>query len=106
MLPKVEIKRKSKIQNYKISNFMPVILEKYKNIKPRKSFEISEIYKEVVGEEISLISSVLNFENGVMMIKVKTVVWKNELKFREEEIKKMINSKISSSLRINKIIFK
>jgi hypothetical protein len=106
MLPKVEIKRKEKTEIYKISNFIPAVMNKYLKIKSQKTVEISEIYKNAVGEEISLASSILKYEDNVLTIKVKTAVWKNELKFREEEIKNLINSQKNRNLQINKIIFK
>lgn len=112
MLPKIEIKRKEKFENLKISNFMPAVTEKYLRMNPKENKEnidILDIYKKAVGEEIFSISRVLTCENGVLTIKVKTAVWKNELKFREEEIKNSINSQNlqkNRHLQIKKIIFK
>lgn len=106
MLPKVEIKRKEKIENYKISNFIPLAMEKYLKRKPKEDFEITKIYKKAVGKEISTVSSIVKYENKILTIKVKNSVWKTELKFREEEIKNLINSQKNNNLEIHKIIFK
>jgi len=110
MLPQVKIKRKEKVDNYNISNLisraMPSGIKKYLKIKRNESSEISDIYNKAVGEVISSVSSVLKCEKGVLTLRVKNVVWKNELKLKEEEIKKLINSQKVRNLQINKIIFK
>jgi len=110
VLPKVEIKRKESSDNLKVSNFMPEIMSRYLKMKPKEKigngdYPLSQIYEKALGGEISSISSILKYENGTLTIKVKTAVWKNELKFREEEIKNALNSQKFSNLRVNKIIF-
>lgn len=108
MLPKVEIRKKEKFENIKISNFMPEIIEKFSVMKPKKvdNPHFFQTYETAVGEEISAVSSVLKFENNTLTIKVKGAVWKNELKFREEEIRKMLNSQKNRNFEVKKIIFK
>lgn len=107
MLPQVKIKRKEKIENRKISNLTQSnLITKYLIVKRKENPEISEIYHKAVGDVISSVSSVVKYEKGVLTLKIKNAVWKNELKFKEEEMKKLINSQKNRNLQINKIIFK
>lgn len=106
MLPKVEIKRRQTSEKYRISNFIPISLEKLSKLKPKISGKIIEIYKESVGKEIAEVTNVVKFQNGELTIKTKSAVWKNELTFREEEIKKTINSSENKYFVVKKIIFK
>jgi hypothetical protein len=106
MLPKVIIKRMQPIETYKISNFISAEIKKYLKTKSKVDFRITECYKEAVGEEIYSVSSILKCENGELVVKIKNAVWKTELKFREEEIKKIINLSKNDNLTVNKIIFK
>jgi len=106
MLPKIEIKRRQTSEKYHISNFVSMGLEKLSNLKPKTSEKIIAIYKESVGKEISEVTSVVKFQGGELTIKTKGAVWKNELTFREEEIKKLINSNKNKHFVVDKIIFR
>jgi uncharacterized phage infection (PIP) family protein YhgE len=106
MLPKVEIKRRQASEKYLVSTLIPVSLEKLSKLKPKINEKIIEIYKESVGKEISEVTSVVKFQNGELTIKAKSAVWKNELTFRGEEIKNLINSNKNKHFVVDKIIFR
>lgn len=106
MLPKVNIKKKQSIEKYKISNFIPEAMEKLLKTKSKISNEITKSYEDTVGEEIVSLTSIVKFQNGELTIKVRDAVLRNELSFREEEIKNSINCNKNKHLIVNKIIFK
>jgi hypothetical protein len=106
MLPKVEIKKRSSIEKYKISNFIHMSMQNL-TIKPLKvEDKIKIIYETAVGKEIAQVSSIIKYQNKELTVKVKNAAWKNDLSFREEEIKNSINSNKNKYLVVNKIIFK
>ena len=106
MLPKVEIKKKYNIKEHKISNYVFSAIEGLKTKKPYISENIEEFYKTAVGKEVAEISSIIKYQNGELTVKIKNVILKTEMKFREEEIKNSINCNKNEYLLVNKIIFK
>ena len=58
---------------------------------------ISIGWKESVGASIYENTTIKNFKNGILIIKTKTPVWRNELLFQKNEIIKKLNSKLEKN---------
>jgi hypothetical protein len=106
MLPKIEIKKKISAEEYKISNHVFSAIKKLKVKNSDENEVIKKIYEEAVGKEIAEVTSVIKYKNKQLTIKVRDVVLRAELTFREEEIKNLINFKKNEYLLVDKIIFK
>ena len=58
---------------------------------------ISNLWQECVGSTIGENTTIKNFKNGVLTIKTKTSVWRNELLFQKTDIIKKINLKLDKN---------
>jgi predicted nucleic acid-binding Zn ribbon protein len=58
---------------------------------------ISNLWKECVGPTIGENTTIRNFKNGILTIKTKTSVWRNELLFQKTDIIKKINLKLDKN---------
>jgi len=105
-LQKIEIKRKENLENKRIDKFIPALLKKYEKGASERTVDISEIYADAVGAEISAKTSVVKFRDGKLTVKISDPILKVEFKFMEEEIKKSINSRKNTKVLVEKIIFK
>ncbi|MCK4980985.1 MAG: DUF721 domain-containing protein, partial [Candidatus Delongbacteria bacterium] len=56
--------------------------------------ELLSLWPKVVGAKLAKISRVVKFENDILMVKVDSSIWRNELYHIEEEIKKKYNAKL------------
>ena len=54
-------------------------------------------WKESVGSSINENTTIKSFKKGVLIIKTKTPVWRNELLFQKDEIKQKVNTKIDKN---------
>ena len=54
---------------------------------------IFEIWKEVVGKNISKATEVYKFKNNILFIKTKSPAWRSELSFQKEDFKDKIIQK-------------
>ena len=54
-------------------------------------------WKECVGDSINENTTIKGFKNGVLVIKAKTPVWRNELLFQKEKIKQKLNTKLDKN---------
>ena len=106
MLPKIEIKRKRSVEEYKISNHVFEVIEKLRLKNPNVDEKIKKIYTDAVGNEVAAITSFIKYKDNTLTVKIKDPVWKTDLSFREEEIKKLINLSKNNYLLVEKIIFK
>ncbi|MBN1755840.1 DUF721 domain-containing protein [bacterium] len=61
-------------------------------------------WERAVGEKIALQSKALRVENGVMLVKVSSPVWRMELHYLKPMILKKLNSALNNNL-INDIKF-
>ena len=70
------------------------------NEKLKPAFEkgkISSCWKESVGVLINENTSIKSFKNGILIIKTKTPVWRNELLFQKMDIIQKLNSKLEKN---------
>jgi predicted nucleic acid-binding Zn ribbon protein len=58
---------------------------------------ISNLWQECVGATIGENTTIKNFKNGILTIKAKTPVWRNELLFQKTDIIKKINLKLDKN---------
>jgi predicted nucleic acid-binding Zn ribbon protein len=58
---------------------------------------ISNLWQECVGATIGENTTIKNFKNGVLTVKTKTPVWRNELLFQKTDIIKKINLKLDKN---------
>ena len=54
------------------------------------------MWADVVGKNISKISKVTSVDKGVLLVKVESATWKQELHMQKNEIINKINKKIGS----------
>jgi len=58
---------------------------------------MSNLWQECVGSTIGENTTIKNFKNGILTIKTKTSVWRNELLFQKTDIIKKINLKLDKN---------
>lgn len=69
-----------------------------------KQYEVLNKWPQIVGEKIASVSSVEKIRDGILFVRVKNNVWRNELLFLKNKIKKNIEEEIGSGI-IKDIIF-
>ncbi len=103
MLPEYNIKKREKID--KIGDVVDNIL----NIKSIKSGsdanikDIISIWRDVVGEKVSLVARPVSIDNEILRVAVKSAVWRQELMYMNKKIIDEINRKLSKEY-VKKII--
>ena len=76
------------------------LIEILKDEKLKPAFEkgrFSIYWKESVGATINENTTIKSFKNGILIIKTKTPVWRNELLFQKKDIIQKLNSKIEKN---------
>lgn len=56
------------------------------------------LWDEVVGEAVAAHTSVIGIRGGVLVVKVGSAAWRNELFFMKPKILEKLNSKIGSDV--------
>jgi len=69
-----------------------------------KKLRIKELWDEIMGENISVYTEKIRLEKFILYIKIKSPSLKEELRFGENKILKLLNEKLKSE-EIKKIIF-
>ncbi len=69
-----------------------------------KRCEAIQIWPDVVGEKIALVTEPLRVKDGIIFVKVKSDVWRNELVYYKSDLIKRINEKLNQET-IKEIIF-
>jgi len=76
------------------------IVEILSDEKLKPAFEKGKIlacWKESVGALINENTTIKSFKNGILVIKTKTPVWRNELLFQKTDILQKLNSKLEKN---------
>ena len=60
---------------------------------------LSSCWEEIVGASINENTTIKSFKNGILIIKTKTPVWRNELLFQKNDIMQKLNSKLEKNKR-------
>ena len=77
----------------KINNILGVFLNKYKN-KDFVFFEtMQKKWKTKIPQKIRNKAKIIDYTDGILVLKAKSPSWKNELLFFVEEIKKNFQQK-------------
>ena len=84
------------------------ILQQYfisSNIQPiLKRYEALRIWPDVVGEKIAMETEPLRVKDGIIFVKVKSDVWRNELVYYKSDLIKRLNDKLNRET-VKEIIF-
>ena len=76
------------------------LVEILSNEKLKPAFDkgnLSVCWKESVGALINENTTIKSFKNGILIIKTKTPVWRNELLFQKKDIIQNLNSKLEKN---------
>jgi predicted nucleic acid-binding Zn ribbon protein len=66
--------------------------------KKMKQFSIITSWAEIVGEQIAKVTEAERMNNGILFVKTKSAVWRNELSMRRMEILQKVNTAAGSKL--------
>jgi len=56
-----------------------------------------DLWNDVVGEQISKVTTAEKVDNGVLIVKVSAAPWRTELVFRKREILDKLHARMNSS---------
>ena len=73
------------------------ILNKEKLRPAYEKGNIAICWKEVVGAAIRENTTIKSYKNGILIIKTKTPVWRNELLFQKKDIVQKLNSNLEKN---------
>jgi len=57
-----------------------------------------DVWREVVGDNVSKNAEPIVVEHGVMTVKTETPVWRQELQFQKKQIIKNLNKKLNKKV--------
>lgn len=57
-----------------------------------RRFDVLTAWERIVGEKIAAVTQAQRFDNGVLIVGVRTAPWRNELTMRRHEIMDRINN--------------
>ena len=80
-----------------IKDTLQEILSEEKLISALEMGSLSTCWKESVGILINKNTTIKSFKNGILIIKTKTPVWRNELLCQKIDIIQMLNSKLEKN---------
>tara|TARA_B110000438_G_scaffold303451_1_gene364993 strand:- start:13111 stop:13407 length:297 start_codon:yes stop_codon:yes gene_type:complete len=93
---KFEAQKLSEVLN-EISNQKPIA-------KGLKDLKINELWKQMMGKNITAYTDRVKLEKSVLYVKIKSPTLKEELRFGETKIIKLLNQKMKSE-DIKQIVF-
>ena len=93
---KFEAQKLSEVLN-EISNQKPIA-------KGLKELKINELWKQMMGKNITAYTDRVKLEKAVLYVKIKSSTLKEELRFGETKIMKLLNQKMKSE-DIKQIVF-
>ncbi|KAA3656820.1 MAG: DUF721 domain-containing protein [Calditrichaeota bacterium] len=67
--------------------------------------KILTLYPRAVGKKIAGISKAVSFSNGILVVRVSSAAWRNELNLMTLQIREILNKELGEQ-KINKIIFR
>ncbi len=67
--------------------------------------KVLTVYPLTVGEKIARISQAKSFYQGVLIVKVSSAAWRNELNMMSLQIRDSLNRDLRETL-VNKIVFR
>ena len=63
-----------------------------------------QVFSEAVGEEVAKQAQAVGIDNGKLIVKVPSAVWRQELQFRQREIVEALNAALGSKM-VREIFF-
>lgn len=69
------------------------------------TIKIPEVWEEIVGETISKVTKVLNYDDKIVYVLVDSSIWMVELRLRKNELIDSINKKLEGNF-VKDIVFK
>ncbi len=88
-----------------IGNAIDSVIKELGLGKKLRHYEVLEIWPEIVGSQISKVTTPLRIENGKLFVHVSQAVWRNELVFLKDALKLKINTTMHEDV-VNDIIFR
>jgi hypothetical protein len=100
----IRVKRRAPLE--KLGNTVPDVLSSI--VKEQKRGEIAELqygWKSIVGDRVAAVTYPTAFRDGVLTIKVRSAVWRQELHSEQESLKETI-CKNMDNIELTQIIFR
>lgn len=88
----------------KLSDVLQTFIKEKKLKKKFDEIEVISSWKKILGNTVSSYTERVSFYNGVLFVKMKSPVVKNELIMMKEDIKKRLNEEAGSDV-VKKIVF-
>ena len=70
-----------------------------------RQYQTLQIWKSVVGQAISAVTTIERFSGGQLFIKVRNPSWRMELNFRKQDILSKLNAALEHPM-VKEIIFR
>jgi len=77
-----------------LSQILKELLRHYELEEPLERCRSLVVWPEAVGERIAKVTKPLSIQNGVMLVKVKSAVWRAELTFMKQQIIDKVNEAV------------
>lgn len=77
-----------------LSQILEELLAHYELKEPLERYRSLVIWPEVVGERIAKVTKPVNIQNGVLLVKVKSAVWRMELTLMKQQIIDRLNESL------------
>ena len=95
---------KRKFEAQKLSEVLNQISNQKPIAKGLKELRINELWKEIMGKNVTAYTEQVKLNKSVLYVKIKSSALKEELRFGENKIIKLLNKKMKSA-DIKQVIF-
>lgn len=95
---------KRKFEAQKLSEVLSQISNQKPIAKGLKELKINELWKQIMGENITAYTEKVKLDKSILYVKIKSPTLKEELRFGENKIIKLLNKKMKSA-DIKQVIF-
>ena len=95
---------KRKFEAQKLSEVLSQISNQKPIAKGLKELKINELSEQIMGENITAYTEKVKLDKSVLYVKIKSPTLKEELRFGENKIIKLLNKKMKSA-DIKQVIF-
>lgn len=89
----------------KLNIVISEVIKEYGLEEKLKDMSVLNLWSEIVGERIALVSKATRIKNGKLTVSVDNPIWRNELIFLKQEIIRKINNKFKEEI-VKDIIFR
>lgn len=88
-----------------LADSLQKVLKDYNLEKTYSQSKAMEIWDEVVGDRLAEVSEPIKIEFGTLIVEVSSPVWRNEIQFHLEHIKRTMNQRLGEKI-VKKIVLK